>query len=378
MALAIVRPSTDPSADWTLQQYLEWWLDTEGARHRASTRRNNRRAVTVFAEIIGHVRLGSLTRFDLQNAVDLLLEERGWAASYVHVLWSAIATALRLAVADRVIDHNPVRRVRAPERTGRLLVLPSEADLLAFLRAALAPSGVGGKHWYGPLIAVALMTGMRRGELAGLRWANVHMDDPEAAPPDVGRLARAGAAELADRMAKGAVGVIDVLEQVDYLNFDDYAFQPPKSAHGVRRIPITPDLADVLRAQRVRVARQRLQTGTRRWTDLDLVFPSTHGTPACGKTLARTRRDIAAAVGLDPAPTFHMLRHAWVSMLVEAGVALPTIVRLAGHADGRLIERVYYGTMKRGMDAAAGAIQAQTGGAVRVLGGSFDNPWARG
>lgn len=350
-----------PSRTWTFGRYLEWWLAEEVCELKPATQRSYRRAVDNYSAVMGDVPLGEITRAQLQGVMDGSVASGRYAPSTARFEHRSIASAIRLAIADRLIDHNPVRRVREPHIEARLLELPTTAELLSFLRVALAPRGVGGKEWYGPLIAAALMTGMRRGELCGLRWPNVKLADLDTGERDEGVFAAVTRVpDIAERLSAGAVGEVHIVEQTDYLNGKTYEWLPPKSARGMRRVPITADLAAILRAQRERSSRQRLRTGTWRWKELDIVFPSQRGTPANGATLGLARAKIAKAAGLAAVPTFHTLRHAWVSMLVEADVPLPTIVRLAGHADGRLIERVYYGLMGKGMDRAAQAVTAGT------------------
>lgn len=357
------RPPETPTAAWTLARYLEWWLAEEVTELKPSTQRSYRRAADVYIRAAGDVPLGELSRARLQAVVD----GSPYAPSVVRFQHRAIASALRLAMADRVIDHNPVRRVREPYIERPLLELPTTAELLAFLRAALAPRGVGGAEWYGPVIAAALMTGMRRGELCGLRWPNVRLDDLETGERETGAFGAGERPDVGAMLSAGAVGEVWIVEQTDYQNEGRYEWLPPKSARGVRRVPITPTLAAILRAQAERTARQRLRGGTRRWKDLDLVFPSQRGAPPNGGGLALARARIARAAGLAKTPTFHTLRHAWVSMLVEADVPLPTIVRMAGHADGRLIESCYYGLMGKGMDRAAQAITDGTTDSARPV-----------
>lgn len=353
-------PIEAPTAAWTFARYLEWWLAEEVCELKPATRRSYRRAVDNYVAAIGDVPLGEITRAQLQAVMDNSVASGRYAPSTARFEHRSIASAIRLAIADRLIDHNPVRRVREPHIEAKLLELPTTAELLAFLRVALAPRGVGGAEWYGPLIAAALMTGMRRGELCGLRWPNVRLEDLDTGERDDGIFAAPRVPDIAERLAGGAIGEIHIVEQADYLNGERYEWLPPKSARGTRRVPITADLAAILRAQRERSSRQRLRTGTRRWKELDLVFPSQRGTPANGATLGLARAKIAKAAGLAVTPTFHILRHAWVSMLVEADVPLPTIVRLAGHADGQLISRTYYGLMGKGLDRAARAIAVGT------------------
>lgn len=366
MALTVVDlPTNTPTADWTAVRFLAWWLDVEGPHLKPATLRNAGHAIRKWGAALGpDVRLGELRRPLLQGIIDAQLVA-GAAPGTVRVDYCYVATALRLAVADGALGHDPTYRVRPPKRTTAPVDLPTEAELLRFLGACLSPLRSRPGARFGPLVALALLTGMRRSELAGLRWHNVDLDglgDDVRIQPLVWR----SPAELAARLDAGAVGEIRVVEQLWYLSRQSFRWLPPKSDHGIRRIPISPDCGDILRAQFVRVERMRLRAGTRRWHEHDLVFPGPAGWPTSLHTLDKARQSVAAEAGIDPAPTFHILRHAFISLLVEAGVPQPTTVRLAGHADGRMIERVYYGLMERGMDDAARVIQRRAAGQAQA------------
>lgn len=349
-----------PTADWPLRRYLDWWLAVDVAALRPRTRVRYARSVRYYSAELGDVPLGQLTRSQLQGALDRAIALRGLSPLSATSDFRAIASALRLAMADRIIDHNPVDRVRVPAIQAAPVALPTSEQATALLRAALEPGGVGGREWFGPLIACALLTGARSSELTGLRWANVHLPDAPPPPEPSGRPLLTPLA-LGER---GAVGTIDIVEQVTMRSDADFEWHPPKTASGHRTLPVTPGLAAILHAQRDRLERARMRRGTWRWRDLDLVFPTERGTPASPTTLARARQRIALRAGIAPAPTFHTMRHLWVSMLVEADVPLPTIVRLAGHRDGLLIQRVYYGVLEDGMDRAADAIAQRTAATI--------------
>lgn len=370
MPPSLADPTTDaPTADWTAVRFLDWWLEIEGPHLKPATLRNAGHAIRKWSAALGpDVRLVELRRPVLQGIIDAQLAA-GAAPGTVRVDYCYVATALRLAVADGALSHDPTYRVRPPRRTTAPVDLPTEAELLRFLGACLAPPRPGPGERFGPLVALALLTGMRRSELAGLRWHNVDLDGLGDDVP-LRPLAWRSPSELAMRLDAGAVGEIRVVEQLWYLSRQSFRWLPPKSDHGIRRIPLSPDLADILRAQFVRVERARMRAGTRRWNEHDLVFPGPSGWPTSLHTLDKARRRVAAEARLDPAPTFHILRHAFISLLVEAGVPQPTTVRLAGHADGRMIERVYYGIMERGMDDAARVIQRRAAGGSQAARGT--------
>lgn len=347
-----------PSPDWTFARFLAWWLVDSRPRQRPSTVRHYRTAVARYGEWLGDRPIGSITRSDLQACVDRHVAE-GAAAGTVRTQFGAIARAMRIAFEDRIIDRNPAPAVRKPAVPVTTTPSIQGEQLEAFMRAALAPAGVGGREWFGPMLACAVLTGLRTGELRGLRWADVDMsfdgDAPAAAPPR---------GEVADIVTSAAVGLIHVTAQIAQ---DSHAAEwtALKTEQGKRSVPINGYVHDILLAQHERVGRQvttslrRLPSGAERWTENDLVFPGRRGKPAHPKSIFEARHLIAARAGLETTPTFHALRHAYVSMLIDAGVPTATVAKLVGHADSRLTEAVYFQVTGRGMDTVARALDGR-------------------
>jgi integrase len=147
---------------------------------------------------------------------------------------------------------------------------------------------------------VALYLGLRRGELLGLRWADVDLD--------IGRLE-----------------VVQTLQRVD----GRLQFVRPKTRRSERTIPLPPVVVSALREHRARQAKERLAAG-RCWTDSGLVFTSRVGTPLEPDNLRRSWYEVRKV--LDEPLRLHDLRHTCVTLLLEAGVAPHIVQEIAGHS----------------------------------------------
>ena len=110
---------------------------------------------------------------------------------------------------------------------------------------------------YGPIWLVALATGLRRGELLGLRWQDVEVERRT----------------LSIRQTVGLVGTTVVAGQ-------------PKTRSGRRTIPVPADVIETLREHRRRQNERRLALGSI-WQDHDLVFAATNGNPINPNNLRR-------------------------------------------------------------------------------------------
>lgn len=166
-----------------------------------------------------------------------------------------------------------------------------------------------GDEW-GVIYALALDTGLRQGELLGLRWDDVDLE---------GRTLRV----LQTRTAVTGPAT----------------FGPPKSATSRRTVAFSATSARLLAAHRKEQAAQRLRAG-RKWHDLGIVFARADGQPLDGPTVTHRFQRFLAANGL-PRMRFHDLRHASASLLLGAGLPARAVADRLGHSTTRLTQDTY-------------------------------------
>lgn len=124
------------------------------------------------------------------------------------------------------------------------------------------------------LYVLAVYLGLRRGELLGLRWPRVDLDQE-------------------------FLQVTHTLQRVD----GELRFRPPKTRHSGRTIPLPRPCVEALRAHRVAQGKERLAAGPR-WVDEGMVFATTVGTPIEPDNLSRSWYAVRKLLG-DPPPRFH-------------------------------------------------------------------------
>ena len=179
----------------------------------------------------------------------------------------------------------------APRREFRTL---SPGEAARFLKAALSD------RLYG-LHVLALHTGMRLGELLGLRWADVDLN--------------------------GAV--LSVRQQV-YRLAGEWHYSEPKTAAGRRTISLSASAVEALRVCRLRQNEERLQASA--WEDNDLVFCNRLGRPLEKATLLRRSFWPALERAGLPRIRFHDLRHTAASLLLAEGVHPKIVQERLGHS----------------------------------------------
>lgn len=163
---------------------------------------------------------------------------------------------------------------------------------------------------YGPIWLLALATGMRKGELLGLRWRDVD----------------ANRAVLSIRQTVGTLrGKVEV--------------KPPKTTTSRRDVHIPQGVLDALREHRRRQNERRLELGPI-WQDHDLVFASATGTPIHPDNLDRDFARLVKRAGVKRI-RIHDVRHSFATLAGQLGIPIKIISESLGHADVSTTLRTY-------------------------------------
>jgi integrase len=308
-----------------LSAYLaDKWLPHMRTQVRAKTWQRYEGAVRLHVvPTIGRVRLAQLRPTHVQRVLDQMTET-GCSPASVHKTYRVLASALAQAVRWRILAVNPSTGVRPPRDERRELAVPNAAQVRKLLDAA-----AGGPYEL-PLL-LAATTGMRRGELLGLRWSSVDVD-------------------------AGSLTVTTTLQRVR----GETVFVSPKTERSRRKISLPAITVDALKRHRKEQAERRLFLGAA-WCDLGLVVDRGDGEHMDPDTLSAGFRRAAKAAGLEGA-RLHNLRHAYATTLLAAGVNVKVVSEALGHARTAFTMDVYAHVLPTMGEQAASAIQAALGG----------------
>lgn len=161
------------------------------------------------------------------------------------------------------------------------------------------------------MYTVFLTTGMRSGEVRGLRWKDVDLEN----------------------------GVIHVRQQwLEAAKAAESRFAPPKRG-SARSIHIQGDLVTLLRNHKARQDEEKAELEDM-WADFDLVFPTTIGTPVLSTNLLRQFKEDAKAAGL-PIIRVHDMRDTAASMMLASGTPLTLVSEILGHQDTSVTLKKY-------------------------------------
>ncbi|WP_238886519.1 tyrosine-type recombinase/integrase [Clostridium sp. YIM B02551] len=182
------------------------------------------------------------------------------------------------------------------------------------------------------LYLLALSTGLRQGELLGLKWNDIDLDKKE-------------------------LKVQRTIKKVTIINDDDtregkIVVQVPKTKGSLRTVPIPSKIIPTLEKHKIKQNEDRLKLGESYQNNGEFVFVTDSGSFIDPRNLRRAYKRALKRAGVIYRK-FHNLRHTYATKLFEAGVPLPTVQKLLGHSDISITANIYTHVMKeQKIDAA--------------------------
>lgn len=293
----------------TVGAFLKQWIKNRHAMRkigRASFEQYNMYAQSYIIPHVGGLRLQRLTGSEIQMLYTKLATEGrtrhgGGALSLatVHLIHRMLSSALKGARKAKLLKASPMEEVESPPKPKRKPKAVNEATAQQLMDTLAG-------HWMEPIAVLGFSTGMRRGELCGLRWGAVDLDK----------------------------AWIEVRGQLKRYRDNSVVWEAdPKTDSGYRTIAISDDVAGMLRKMRHDAAEHRLKVGARGAFDDAYVLTVDGVAPVRPDRLSRAFSVWCDTHGL-PAFTFHATRHTHLTALLrKVGVAGAKMVsQRAGHA----------------------------------------------
>ncbi len=278
-----------------LRNYLSEWLDIHSTQLKpASERRYRQIARDYVYPYIGKKMLCDLTVFDIEGLYQKLLANDVSVRNvrYVH---SLLHRSLKDALKRGIVGFNAAHGARQPKLTQKEMIILDEDQVMRFF------IGVKG-HRLEALFHLAIKTGMRQGEIFGLKWSDIDWQR----------------------------GRLRVQRQAQRVKGQGKIFVPPKTKAGRRSIPIGSEMLLLLRKHREKQVIKKVFSG-REWHELNLVFPTRNGKPLSESNLLKEYKLLLEVCGL-PKMRFHDLRHTAASIMLNRGIPPFVVSRILGHS----------------------------------------------
>jgi len=302
---------TEPTgATATVRTVINEWLKHSKARGRSPKHLHEARrsAETVIFPVLGDVRLQELTPGHLDELYRHLSTGEGrprpLKAASIRRHHAVLSAALGQAVRWGWLDRNPAERAQPPELGQASLRVPTPDEV----RALLSRSQAENDKW-GMLIALAVLTGARRGELCALRWPDIE--------GDVIRIRRSVYRAGRARGEKGTKGGRE------------------------RSIMIGPPGVELLRQWRTRCEKHAADLGVELAADAFVVSPFPDGSrPVNPDSFSAALYRMCKELEM-PHVHLHSLRHFAATEMLAAGIDARNAAEVLGHANPSLTLSVY-------------------------------------
>jgi integrase len=310
----------------TLGDWLDKWMVQykKGELKRSTYESYERLIRTHIKPSLGNIPLAKLQPHMLQGFYNEKLEsgrlddkEGGLSTRMVRYFHAIIRQALQQAVREGILPRNVADATSPPVIRNKQMRPLTEDELLKFFEVAK-------EDRLFPAFVLVATTGLRRGEVCGLKWDCVDLEE----------------------------GVLITRRQLLILDDGLHLEEDTKSKRGRRRITLTDDAVRELKAHRARQAEEQLLLG-KAYQKNNLVFCKADGTKIDPREFTKHFQRLLEEAGL-PRVRLHDLRHTHASLLLARGVHPKIVQERLGHSSITMTLDLY-SHMTPGLDEAAAA-----------------------
>jgi integrase len=295
----------------TVEKYLREWCKIQKDKLAPTSWNRYKLAIELWLiPYLGSIKLSRLTAIDIDNAYTEIRKAPrkdgrtgSLSAVTIGLIHGVLRKALNDAVRKKIIGYNPVYGADLPRRQYIDYKIISADDINRII------NHIQGTVYYAP-VALAALTGMRLGEVLGLRWQDIDIEKQV----------------LYVRLALKRIGAgVLVHEQ-------------PKTEKSRRAIKIGEQTISILNKQKELQEQWRIQSAEQ-WVDTGLVCTRVNGEALNPSSVSSRVYGIMKSLGIEG--NMHSLRHSHATLLLQAGVNIKIVQERLGHSTIQTTADVY-------------------------------------
>ncbi|KEH96120.1 tyrosine-type recombinase/integrase [Clostridium massiliodielmoense] len=319
-----ILPSDDKI---TLQQWFKTWLyefRVNNLKPSSFERYDGIYRKYILNSPIGEIKLSELRAKDIQTYYNNL-HDNGISSSVINTINGFLYTCLESALKQNYIYQNYCKLVTLPK-----IVKDDKFTVFTLQDQNIFLNNIQG-HKYEMAFILALGTGLRLGELLGLKWSDIDFDN--------NTLSVSRAIKRTTIINKQGERKSQIIEQL------------PKTKTSIRTVPIPTNIIEKLKESKQKHSVIKKENEDL-YNNTDYIFCDKLGNPLDPKRIPRNFKSVLKKAGLKDIK-FHSLRHTYATRLFEAGVPIKTVQTLMGHSDITTTMNIYTHVMPEEKNKAA-------------------------
>jgi integrase len=326
-AAEVQQGTIEYTGKYKLAEFAEMWFRDYCMKNLApKTQRSYKNHIeNRIIPALGYIDINKLRPQHIMKFIDTL-QENGMrldgkngklSGESVRYCFRVLSSMLQDALQWQIINNNPCSRVKPPNVDHQPYELLSEEDIAKMIQALqLEPLK------YRMVIMLAIDSGLRLGELMGLKWGDIDVDK----------------------------ATLNVTKSNQALKGKGIFTKDPKNKSSIRRIALSGSLIILLKQYHTWQLEQKFMLANK-WVDENWLFTKWNGKPMYPTTPSQWFRKFLKRHALSHMP-FHALRHLSATLLIGLGVPLKNVSSRLGHADIRTTANIY-GTALQSVDRQA-------------------------